>query len=58
MHLIHRGNDPHLSQGLTYYEQLVAAKSPFVHMQVIEGSYEKVNETFMRIVKDARHKDI
>ena len=38
VHLIHGGNDPHLSQGLTYYEQLVAAKSPFVHMEVVEGS--------------------
>ena len=27
-------------------------------LQVIEGSYESVNETFMRIVKDERHKNI
>ncbi len=39
VHLIYGGNDQvgALNQGLTYYEQLLSAGSPFVHMQVIEG---------------------
>jgi len=27
-----------LNQGLTYHSAIVAAKSPFVHMQVIDGA--------------------
>jgi hypothetical protein len=39
VYLIYGGNDQvgALNQGLTYYEKLVAAQSPNVHMQVIEG---------------------
>lgn len=40
IYLIYGGNDRvgALNQGLTYYSALAAAKSPFVHMQVIEGA--------------------
>ena len=39
VYLIYGGNDEvgALNQGLTYYEQLSSARSPNVHMQVIEG---------------------
>jgi hypothetical protein len=39
-YLIYGGNDRvgALNQGLTYYSALVEAKSPFVHMQVIDGA--------------------
>jgi hypothetical protein len=38
--LIYGGNDRvgALNQGLTYYHQLATAKSPFIHMQIIEGA--------------------
>ena len=35
---------------------LLASRTHF--MQVIEGPFENVNSTFMRIVKDPRHNDI
>ncbi|NND09329.1 MAG: hypothetical protein HKN87_23395 [Saprospiraceae bacterium] len=40
VYLIYGGNDRvgALNQGLTYYSALVTAKSPFVHMQVIDGA--------------------
>ena len=40
VYLIYGGNDQvgALNQGLTYYEQLAAARSPYVHMQIIEGA--------------------
>ena len=40
VYLIYGGNDRvgALNQGLTYYSELVTAKSPFVHMQVIDGA--------------------
>ena len=40
VYLIYGGNDQvgALNQGLTYYEQLISAKSPWVHMQIVEGA--------------------
>ena len=40
VYLIYGGNDQvgALNQGLTYYEQVASARSPYVHMQVVEGS--------------------
>jgi len=40
IYLIYGGNDQvgALNQGLTYYEKLTSAKSPYVHMQIIEGA--------------------
>ena len=40
VYLLYGGNDQvgALNQGLTYYEQLIKAKSPLVYMQVVEGS--------------------
>ncbi len=40
VYLIYGGNDKvgALNQGLTYYDELTTAKSPFVHMQVIDGA--------------------
>lgn len=35
---------------------LLASNSHF--LQIIEGTYESVNDTFMRIIKDERHQDI
>ena len=35
---------------------LIATNSHF--LQVLEGPYETVNETFMRIVSDARHEEV
>lgn len=40
INLVYGGNDQvgALNQGLTYYEQLATARSPSVHMQIIEGA--------------------
>ena len=40
VYLIYGGNDQvgALNQGLTYYEQLASSRSPYVHMQIVEGS--------------------
>jgi hypothetical protein len=40
VYLIYGGNDQvgALNQGLTYYEQLASARSPYVHMEIVEGS--------------------
>jgi len=42
--LIYGGNDRvgALNQGLTYYHELVSHKTPFVHMQVIDGAPHSV----------------
>jgi hypothetical protein len=40
VYLIYGGNDQvgALNQGLTYYQQLSSARSPYVHMQIVEGA--------------------
>jgi hypothetical protein len=40
VYLIYGGNDEvgALNQGLTYYEKLASAGSPYVHMQIVEGA--------------------
>lgn len=40
VYLIYAGNDGvgALNQGLTYYHELVNHKSPFVHMQIVDGA--------------------
>ena len=40
VYLVYGGNDQvgALNQGLTYYEQLASARSPYVHMQIVEGA--------------------
>lgn len=52
--ILRKSTEHNVEAGITGV--LLATEHHF--MQVIEGSYEKVNETFMRIVKDQRHKDI
>lgn len=39
VYLLYGGNDQvgALNQGLTYYEQVIKANSPMVHMQIVEG---------------------
>jgi hypothetical protein len=51
MHSSDAHNNKHGVSGI-----LLATKSHF--MQVLEGPYEIVNDTFMRIARDPRHDDI
>ena len=51
LHAADKNNRNHKITGF-----LLASRSHF--MQVIEGRYEDVNRTFMRIVRDKRHTDV
>jgi hypothetical protein len=50
--LLYGGNDQvgALNQGLTYYEQIVSANSPFVQMQIVEGSSHSMSDSLAQEV--------
>jgi hypothetical protein len=50
--LLYGGNDQvgALNQGLTYYEQIVFANSPFVQMQIVEGSKHSMTDSLAQEV--------